>query len=196
MRYGFLQGPRTVQEFDANKGIIFLVGQFDEWVIDKFVLFTNGVLAEAKVPTEKIDAFLDDIIAWGRNELGKPPLDANTIKRSYLSQIEIEMDFQLGELMPEYAELGKWIADTSRAYGQNTPTFEFSGLTLHADMSDVPMPRPGIAFSLVRRENQPYSSKLYFASASLSTPDLLKAVQMLQNIILRKASTAKKATVS
>ena len=46
-RYGFLQAPRVLADYDLNKGITFLHGYFDKVVIDKLQVFPNGNLGRS-----------------------------------------------------------------------------------------------------------------------------------------------------
>jgi hypothetical protein len=63
-RYGFLQAPRVLADYDLSKGVTFLHGHFDHRVIDKFQVFSNGIVAEAKLDTDECDRFLDDVLKW------------------------------------------------------------------------------------------------------------------------------------
>lgn len=173
-RYGFVQAPTTLQEFDAQKGITFQHGRFviknekgkrEEIVIDKFQVFTDGLLVDTKVYTDDADKFLDDVIQWGVAEFGLKILD-DPIKRAYLSSFEVECPD--AELPP--FPLGKKIEECLRGYGQDALPFDTRSITVWYDTSVTVRPAP-YAFIFARREGLPNSSNIYFSSAPLSTTD-------------------------
>src|SRR5690242_3790829 len=64
-RYGFLQGPRSLAEYDMTQGVTFLHGYFqNRIVIDRLQIFSTGLIAEGKIPTDECAAFLDDVVGW------------------------------------------------------------------------------------------------------------------------------------
>src|SRR5215471_7827285 len=132
-RYGFLQGPIKVEEYNVDSGVTFLQGQYKNIFITKFALYRNGMLAEANVSTDEVDQFLDDVLSWSKKELGNVAFEEPTLRRAYLSQLEIELDIALSQFFKEFSEVGKHIAEFVRAYGQNTDEFEMSSLSSHCD---------------------------------------------------------------
>src|SRR5918996_3009830 len=93
-RYGFWQGPRTVDDFDLAKGVTFLHGHFQSrLVIDKFQVFQNGMLAEAKADTNECDAFLDEFVGWIQSEFGISLNEESSSPRFYQSNLEIRGSF-------------------------------------------------------------------------------------------------------
>jgi hypothetical protein len=172
-----------VEDYNVDSGITFLQGQYKNTVITKFALYRNGVLAEANAPTEEIDGFLDDVLSWGRMEFGSGAFDEPTLRRAYLSQLEIELDIALGRAFSEFTELGKHIADKVRGYGQNTQQFELSSLSLHCDLLNLELPKPGVAFVFARREGKRYGDGIYFASAPLKTSDHLHVLEEFQTLL-------------
>lgn len=188
-RYGFVVTPTTLQEFDAQKGITFQHGRFavkhekgkrEEIVIDKFQVFSDGVLAESKVTTEDIDLFVDDIIKFGVDEFGLKVLD-DPIKRAYLSSFEIEChDLEL----PPFP-LGQKIEEYLRGYGQDPQPFETRSITVYYDTSITLKPTP-FAFIFARREGIPNSANIYFSSAPLTTIDHHALLGEVEKYFLKK----------
>ena len=190
-RYGFFQGPRTVEELNTQNGITFLRGQFRrEWFIDKFQLFTQGVLVEAKVPTKEIEAFLDDASVWARQKLDLKEAAITPISRFYLSQVEVEADVALGRELAQFDSVGKQVGEMLRAYGQPVLDFEAADITLRPDAYKIPGAQPGAAFMFMRRDKQPFDSGLYFSSAPLSTSDHMLVLNTLESIFKSKKTTA------
>jgi len=190
-RYGFFQGPRTVAEFNTQSGITFLRGQFRQgWFIDKFQLFPQGALVEAKVPTKEIEAFLDDASEWVREKFHLEEAAITPISRFYLSQVEVEVDVALGRELAQFDSVGKQVAEMLRSYGQPVLDFEVADITLRPDAYKIPGAQPGAAFMFMRRDKQPFESRLYFSSAPLSTPDHMLVLNKLESILKSKKTTA------
>lgn len=180
-RYGFWESPKTVADYDMTKGVSFLHGFFNRrFVIDRFQVYTNGVVAEAKMSTEAIDEFLDDVIQWAQTEVGLNVTDESK-GRAYNSNIEVFSEMNFTNLFPQFSMIGERITLMVKSYGVNTNNFEFSGVRLNTNNDMLPAPKP-LAFSFERREGNPYDSGLFFSSASLKTSDHISILSELESI--------------
>jgi hypothetical protein len=173
-RYGFLQAPRVLADYDLNKGITFLHGYFEKAVIDKFQIFPNGVLAEAQVDTDNCDRFLDDILKWVTERGGIEFTPPDSTIKAYFSQIEVKFDVAL-ESYFKLTVFGKHIADILRGYGQTTSDYIPSGLSFGAQPSDT------LGFKFEGREGAPPG--LFFSQARMRTKDHLSALEMLRSLL-------------
>ena len=179
-RYGFLQAPRMLADYDFQKGVTFTFGQFhNDWIIEKLQIFNNGILVEAKTETSKIESFLDEIIDWAIAEFDVKFPAEKFLGRAYLSQFEIHVDMNLGELFAQFSECGGFITECLNAYGLNSPSYEAVQLTMFGDITKVTSPHPGSSFTFERRMAKPFSSNLYYSSAPLRSEDHIKALEML-----------------
>jgi hypothetical protein len=176
-RYGFLQSPRVLADFDLSKGVTFLHGFFGNAVIDRFIVFPNGVLAEAKVDTDGCDRFLDDVLKWIAERGGAEFIPNDPTSRAYLSQLEIQSDVDLTQSFPKFAALGRQIADILRGYGQPTPDYEFSGLSLGTSQSDA----SGFRFEGREGQNVPHGT--FFSQSRLRTGDHLRILEVLKSLL-------------
>lgn len=184
-RYHFLQVPRTLPEYDATKGITFLQGTFSGFTIEKFQIYTNGVLVEGKERrTPDLDAFLEDSADWAAKEFGVELDRWRTAPRGYLSNIEIQSDAPLFDWFNQLSGLGDQITDVLHTYRQTPPRYRVSEFHMHADLTGIGLPHP-TEFMLARRAGHPYSDNLYFSSAPLSTPDHLGILERLEKILTR-----------
>ncbi len=194
-RYGFYQGPRVLADYNASTGITFLRGQFQRrWIIDKFQFFSNGILVEGMVSTDELDTFLDEATQWAHTEAGLPVSKDSEVRRSYLSQIEVQADIAMDSAFVKFSKFGKDIRDAILTYGQNALAFEVSGISFNADLVETPMPKPGAAFIFARRENKSFNTGLYFSSAPLRSSDHLRFLETLQELLTGKSP--KKASAS
>lgn len=189
-RYGFLQGPRVVADYNFETGITFLHGQFERnTIINTFKLFSNGILAEAKASTDDIDLFMDDVLSWAKSEMGLSIRDEHS--RAYLSQIEIHTNAAIEKVFPEFFSFGQEIGKTVRSYGQNAESFGIFQINFHIDLANTPIPRPGVPFIFARREGKPFESSIYFTSAPLRSGDHLRFLAEFEKLLVDRAAMAK-----
>jgi len=182
-RYGFFEVPRTLSDFDLSKGVTFLHGHLHKrFVIDKFQVFENGVLAETRATVEQCDEFLDDLISWTLEEM-PIIIDENAPRgNAYLSQVEIEAEMHLNETLLTLSSIGLDIAQKLDSYGQHSPEFRISGIRMHTDVSNF-FPLKPVDFSIERRSGAPYTSNLYFSSAPLKTADHMNVLNQLEILL-------------
>lgn len=195
-RYGFLEVPKSLQEYDLQKGINFLHGKFslkkrmhfkgmldavrtDELVIDRLQLFHNGLLVETRSYVESADMFLDDVIDWGTERFGLRLLEDPPIRKVFSSQVEVKFNQSpIPALVPRQGGVIKSLAANFKAYGLEWPQFEASGISFHCDTKTAEVPAPTF-FGLERRTGFPYSSNIFFSTAPLLTRDHLKLLESL-----------------
>jgi hypothetical protein len=178
-RYGFLQAPRVLADYDLSKGITFLHGFFENRVIDKFQVFPNGIVAESKLDTDECDRFLDDILKWIIERGGMEFTPSEPVIRLYFSQLEIQSGVELARSFPQLAFLGRQIGDILRGYGQTTPDYEFSGLSFGASQNDT------IGFRFEGREGV---TGVFFSQSRLRTSDHLRILETLEGALTTSAS--------
>jgi hypothetical protein len=183
-RYKFMEIPRLVGDYDLQRGMTFLKGTyFGKFVIEKFQIYNNGILCEAKIATESVDEFLDDATRWATSELGLLTNYGGTTP--YLSNIEIESELDIAENFGKFSSLGKTIANFVRSNGLTTPDYSVSEITLHSDTWLTGTPR-AVAFTFGRRHGHAHADNLYFSSAPLKTKDHLKVLDELESILAKK----------
>lgn len=183
-RYGFLQGPRTVQEYDSGKGIVFLHGRLpDQPVIDSFTIFNDGFVCDTKADSATADAFIDDVIAWARKDNAFNLEHAEGARRGYISSIDVQLDANIASVAKGFESFCKGVTAKIRSYGQVTPDYQVNRLGFHGDLTTLPNSTGPGGFLLERREGQPYSANRYFSTASLTTTDHCAALQELEGII-------------
>lgn len=194
-RYRFLQGPKTLEEFDASKGISFQHGTFtlpksylskeksrDHVVIDRFQVYTNGLLVETRGFTEEGDLFLDDVIQWASQQFAVAIYPGVPVTRAYLTNLEIEFPDAEFPSFPFTKTLDAFL----KSYGQPSGAFSAVGFNFHCDFLQMPPPVPS-AFQISRREGVPYTSNLYLSSAPLSTRDHLTLLEEVSIQLFKKS---------
>jgi hypothetical protein len=179
-RYGFLQAPRVLADYDLSRGVTFLHGFFDGRVIDKFQVFGGGLLVETKLDTDDADHFLDDILKWVGERGGIEFSPANN--RAYASLLEIQADIELARKFPQFASLGRQIAELLRSYGQTTADYELSGISLGYSQNDT------TGFKFEGREGQNVPHGTFFSQARLRTSDHLRMLETVERVLKTSAS--------
>jgi hypothetical protein len=172
----------VLADYDLSKGVTFLHGFFNNRVIDRFQVFSNGILAEAKLDTNECDRFLDDLLKWITERGGVEFTPINPMSRFYNSQLEIQSDIELGRSFPTLAPLGQQIAEILRGYGQTMPDYELSGLTFGATQNDT------MGFRFEGREGPNVPRGIFFSQARLRTSDHLRMLEALEGLLKTSAS--------
>jgi hypothetical protein len=177
-RYGFVQVPRTLQEFNFNTGVTFLRGFFKHSIIDRVQVYERGFLCEGTIHTDICDEFLDDLSMWAIEKF-ELPVKENAL-RTYFSQIEVVADLDIGAMFSKFLPIGRTIIQCLRSYGQQAnKNFEISGLRMHGDITQPQQPPPA-EFIFERRAGQPYDSKVYFSVAPLRSDDHMRVLNELE----------------
>ena len=173
-RYGFLQGPRLLNDFDPTKGITFLHGYFERRiVIDRFQVYNNGLLAEAKADTDDCEQFLNDVMKWVTQEAGLT-FDESESRNFYTSHVEAEMDISLPEAFPKFSEFGQQIANAVRSYGHVIPDLAVYSFALASE--------PSTTFKIERREGTGSDSRTFFCTSPLRTSDQIKLLEVAEKL--------------
>ncbi len=182
-RYGFLQGPRVLADYDLGKGVTFLHGYFDNRVvIDKFQVFENGLLAEARVDSDDLDAFLDDVTKWLSVHGGMTfERDPNAF-RIYESKLEVETSADLKGAFDKFLPIGRQIADVLRGYNMVTPDWEPSGISFGTVGAG-----DAASFKFERRAGNNVPHNVFFAAARMRTKDHLEVLESLK-VVMTSAS--------
>ena len=189
-RYGFLQSPNKLEDYDISKGLTFLHGEFQgRFVIDRFQVFENGILTQSKVETETLEEFVGDAANWAQEELGlKVVVPETGAKRNYVSNVVFKLDFEINEKFQKFSGVASAISQFLRSYGTfPQAVYGVNGLSMYCDLTAVPTPQP-VAFTFERRAGQPFSENLYFSSAPLTTSHHFAVLEMMETILRSDAT--------
>ena len=184
-RYGFVEVPNKVSEYDLKAGVTFLHGFFmDRWVIDRFQVYDNGLMAEAKVDTEELEAFLDDVVKWAASEAGMVLAPNPNLGTPFLSQMVFESSVDLSAYFSDLAKFAAGVSAKVASYGLVNVPAQVSGLHIGTD----PALNGGWNCRFERRVNAPFSAQLFFSSAPLKTSDHLTLLMDLEEALTRRPS--------
>lgn len=175
-RYGFLEGPKTVADFNMETGITFLHGNFNGSLIDKLQVYREGLLVEARLNTDYCDAFIDDIIFWAEESHKIEFIEKENAKRLYISTFDAKSDFELTQLFKPISFLAKELNETIKTYNIDQEPHEYFSFSLRKLM-----PQNSSVFSLeISLRSKPGENILY-TTAPLRTKDHVYLIEKLEN---------------
>ena len=180
-KYGFVQVPRTLAELNLQTGVNFFHGYYEGRVIDKFSIYNNGVLLEAKQDTSYGDRFLDEVLSLAASQFD---IHTAQIGRAYLSQVEVHLPISVGAAFEKFSEIGKMISNFLKQYNlPQAEDYQFSGMKMHYDQTGRQPPNPS-DFIFERRSAEPYANNVYFSSAPLRTVDHLQVLEVFEQTLI------------
>jgi hypothetical protein len=167
-RYGFMESPKTVAEFDLSKGITFLHGFFDKRiVIDKFMIYNNGLVVETKDTTDVCVEIMSDVIKWGSEEAGVIFEENLMAPELYLSHLEVQSEIDLQAHSSKFQTISAALNSYMASYKEAGRDYKYSTMSFALD----PSTGGPTTFQFERRAKQPFSNNLYFSSAPLKSRD-------------------------
>jgi len=178
--YGFLEGPSKLEDFDGDKGVTFRRGVFKGATIERFVMFTNGILAEGALETDTVQEFLGDVVKWWHAQSGilmvhpAPPYEA------FASNLEVHSEIDLTSAFKPLEAIGRLVTDKLKGYGWTYKNYEVSKIALQSEAPPGSAEQPEIEFA--RRVGRPFSDQVYFSSAPLRTVDHLEYLNQLEAV--------------
>lgn len=179
-RYKFLEIPKTVGEYEFEKGVTFAGGEFDgKRAITKFQIFSNGLLSESNEGTEVCDKFFDDVISWVNKEFGYDFSEQENLGRVYQNEIAFESIIPLDNLFKPIAFITQKVPELLLEYGQQNHVYEFTGLFCNVDSTKAAQPIP-TQFALERRVGYSHDENLYYSRAPLRTRDHIEVLEILE----------------
>jgi hypothetical protein len=168
-RYRFATHPTKPDELDTGKGVVFTEGSFATRSGDVRVglkIFNDGLVADTRSDTDDSDAFLDDLLAWAKEEfrLGN---ERHILKPKRVHRSELVVFAPSLRLIGACERLDKFAQSLGNL--MKTP-LSLVSVKLGSDAKNL------IEFVVERRVNVDFSDDKYFAAASLTTKDHLAAL--------------------
>lgn len=187
-RYGFVETPTNLSDFNPSTGITFSHGKFQpseksakDIVIRKLQIYEQGLLADTQATVEDADMFLDDFISWSCSRFDIKILDYPPTHKLYHSNIELHSNLDLESPLRFIKPLGHSITNRLKKYG-GEGSFDYAptGFSLHCDMtkstSAILPPVPSI-FTLERLARHPFGAGIFVSSAPLKTADHIALIE-------------------
>jgi hypothetical protein len=177
-RYGFAASPTKVEDFTSNK-IAFSLGKFQENGIDSLEMFPDGIVVGAKISSEKLDAFVEDVFEWTDEAFGLERIKTHTVEKVYESYLVVRTNKKifsfLNKLNNIQLELQSKLNETSGI----DVKFDQFGFSLAADNSLIGSMKP-VTFRLERKLDASFTSDLFFSTAPLKTVDHISLLEKIE----------------
>jgi len=174
-RYNFLKVPEKLEEFDASKGITFSEGRLGEAAIDQLVIYTYGIVLDARKSTDDAKRLLEDVLDWGTKELGLA-FKAEMAKRwQYTSHLTFYSEVMPSKFPTPFMELSEKVSSAVRDVMKEDLKYE--PVSIMVDYDQLTRKHPLGPFSIQRRDNTPFSEGKYFSTAPLPTGVHIKLLE-------------------
>jgi hypothetical protein len=183
-QFDFLTFPSKVEDFNLEKGIAFGSGKVGDKVVDVLKIFPNSITIECLSSTDDAKAALEEILSWGREELGLTYRDGMISRWGYISQITFRSDFPLLNLISEP------LLNLARKTGKAVDSFFGEGLEYEVARVNVghdPLMRlNGIAgITIEHRANVKFADNKFFSEAPLPTNLHVKFLEEFEAEVLK-----------
>jgi hypothetical protein len=183
-RYSFMKFP-SVENLVKNERN-FGIGKFRDIQINEFNIYSDGVIVSSGSDTDAIDAFVDDVLAWAKEEFGIVQLtDGFPPERAYESSMVVKSD---ADLMRALAPKNDMSTILNKIYhsdrGYVGGDIGLTGFIAAVDRSKFTGRRKPISFTLDRRLGLPFENNIYFSMAPLRTKDHLEVLRSIERLAL------------
>lgn len=165
-RCSFQKFPVTLDNWRSDQGAVFEVGKWGNTVVDKLIIYSNGLQVETAVSTSESKRIIEELLVWSRDEFGSRYDPSIRIDWGYVSSFVIRSDVPLLYTSPLEKLSRRITAEISGILGQETP-YHPTGFSIGHDPL---MRKHGRAsFTLQRRADVPFSENKYFTESPLPT---------------------------
>jgi hypothetical protein len=166
-RYGFVKFPKTIEELDATKGIEFIGGAVGDVPITKFVIWDTLLILETRINTDISKRLLEDLLAWGAQELGIN-YKSGAIKRfGYISDVTFFSDAPILDVNPAVRSLAaKCGEELSRIWMEPV---KYEPFTVRVGHDPSSRKYPIAPFMIEHRAETRFPENKYFSEAPLPT---------------------------
>jgi hypothetical protein len=161
-------------DYDFAKGIRYADGQFvydGSLIAVSLTVYNNGWLVEASMSTEVAESFFNDISDWVTG-IGYASAKDLVTKKSYESQLAIQMDLDISRLFEKLQTIAHFIAQLSE-----NPKEQLSGFYIGTETDQLS------TFTFERLAGTPFSENKYFSRAMLPTAKHIRAIEEIEKIL-------------
>jgi hypothetical protein len=175
-QYSFSKAPEGL---DLEKGSDFFSGKLGNINIDKLSLFGNGAVVDTRSSTDDCKKVLQDFLDTKKELYGAT---IRPTRQMLLSHILFSSDMQLPTLNPVLKGVADKVSATVSADYKQSVLFEASSIVIGADLSKTKLaPAP---FTIERRVDTPFSARLYFSGAPVSTAEHIHLLQDVEAALI------------
>jgi hypothetical protein len=179
-RYNFAVAPAKIEDLRADK-VTFAEGAFKGANIESLEIFSDGIVVAAKSPSEKVDEFIEDMLAWSENAFGLKRVETQAVNKIYESHLILKSEKKLFSVLDEMTKvqtkLQELLVNTSNIDAKVEPF----GFSFAVDQTKIAGLKP-ISFRLERKSDATFASNLFYSSAPLKTLDHLALLESIEGL--------------
>ncbi len=175
-RYKFQKFPKTHEEFDEQKGVVFEGGKIGNKVIQKLTIFNTVLVLETRSNTNDSKQILEDMLIWGAAKFGLNYNPGGIKRFAYVSNLTFHSDIPiLGAASQPLVDLAAKTGAAVSEIWQEKIVYQPANLAVAHD----PLSRKnGIAyFNITYRGEHKFSENKYFSEAPLPTDMHIKFLE-------------------
>jgi len=177
-RYAFADAPKSYADLNAER-IDFKHGLFQGSAIESLEIYNDGVVVKSRSDSDRIDAFLADLVQWTKVEIGLSLVMNRTVNRMYDSQLIVEADPKIIEPLSASTDLASQVRSMiSENTGLDTE-YHFAGFTLAPDLVQLSSLRPSV-FRIERRFAAEFQLNQFVCTAPLRTQQHIHLLESLE----------------
>ena len=182
-RYGFLKYPKTIEEYDASKGIVFGLGRINNINIDRVEFYFVGIVIETRSSTDDCEAVLQDLIQVVQRLVGTEYKPTTEPRKFFLSEVSFHSELDLNGLNAAFSSLLPKISGLVSSYAREEFKFETVAVLSTPDLANTKL-GPSL-FRVDRLAGVPFRDQKYFSSAPLPTKDHLNILEEFEKALMR-----------
>lgn len=184
--FRFQKFPRTLEEFDESKGVVFEEGIFDRKVIQKLTLWTNIIVVETRSSTDDSKTILEGVLLWAKEKFGINYVPGKTIKHfAYVSDLTFHSDAPILTSNPAIQTIAAKSSELVSEIWQESVKYEPLMLSIGHDPATRQF---SIApFTIQRRVGSRFSENKYFSEAPLPTNEHIRLLEEYEKNVLADA---------
>jgi hypothetical protein len=167
-RYRFQKFPKTVEEWNEEKGVVFEEGKIGNNVIQKFTIFNSLLVLETRSNTNDSKQILEEMLVWGAAKFGLNYKPGAIRHFGYISDLTFFSDVPiLAAACKPYMDLAAK-ASTALTEIWHEPV-QYHPLVLTIGHDPLSRKNAVAPFTITRRAEHKFSENKYFSEAPLPT---------------------------
>jgi len=182
-RYQFQKSPKTFDEVDETKGIVFAEGKVGKIVIQKFTIFNSLLALETRSNTSDSRLAIEDILMWAKERFGLQPRPDAIRHWAYVSNLTFTTEVPILSSSP-LENLARKIERVVCELWKDQ-NIKYHPLWTAVGIDPLTRKNPIAAFTLQRRAETPFGENKYFSESPLPTDLHIKFLEEYEADISR-----------
>jgi len=181
-RYSFLKTPDMKEMIEArnkNQPFVLQHGSFKDVEITALTIYRDAIFADTRSSTQDSEAFLVDVFEWV-TELGLLDYKTIAIRRYYVSEIYVSLNKSLNVINPKFSQFAKMLEEKTKTSHKKLH-FEAASLGFWIDPD---IKHAHVHFRLERQADIGFDEGRYYSMAPLETDEHLKALEILEEMMV------------